>query len=117
MWAARAGSRAGWKVAKKQYCTGEMAGSHLVMYTYDDLTSEIPLDKVVEHLAEQEQSMCEALLETCPAVFTADTPRSRMVDSRVLSHLSKGAKASRSADGAMQVTAVHMPSSLEKKNK
>lgn len=113
--AARIGSRAGWKVAKAQYCTGEMAGSHLVMFTYDDLTSEIPLGKVVEHTDVQERLMCETLQEECPDVFDDSTPRKLMVDSRVLSHLSKGARASRSADGAMQVTSVTMPASLEKR--
>lgn len=112
----RFASRAGWKVAKTQYCTGEMAGSHLCMFTHDDLTTEVPHDKIVEYTEIQERLMCEALREVCPDVFDADTPRKLMVDSRVLSHLSKGAKATK-VDGKMGVTAVQMPTSLERKTK
>ncbi len=110
----RFASRAGWKVAKAQYCTGEMHGSHLVMFTHDDLTNETPLDKVAEHTDVQERLMCEALREVCPDVFDDTTPRQLMVDSRVLSHLSKSAKASK-VDGKMSVTTVSMPESLERK--
>jgi hypothetical protein len=110
----RIASRAGWKVAKAQYCTGEMAGSHLVMFTHDDLTCEVPLDKIAEHTELQERLMCEALREVCPDVFDDSTPRKLMVDSRVLSHLSKGAKATR-VDGQMGVTQVQMPASLDRR--
>ena len=111
----RFADRAGWKVAKAQYCTGEMHGAHLVMFTHDDLTSEVPLDKVAEYTDLKERLMCEALREVCPSVFDDTTPRHLMVDSRVLTHLSKGAKATKDADGRMAVTAVAMPVSLDRK--
>ncbi len=104
----RVAARALWKVIKAQYCSGEMAGSHVVMFVHDDITSEVPLDKVAEHCHIQETLMNEAAREICPDVWAG-------VDSRVLSHLSKGAKASRDADGTIGVTAVHMPDSLERK--
>jgi len=97
-----------WKVIRAQYCSGEMAGSHVVMFVHDDITSEVPLDKVAEHCAIQERLMAEASREICPDVYAG-------VDSRVLSHLSKGAKVSKDAAGNVCVTRVHMPESLERK--
>jgi hypothetical protein len=101
----RVADRAGWLVTKAQYCTGEMAGSHLVLFVHDDLTSEVPLDRAAEHAEIQERLMCQASREICPDVFAG-------VDTRILTHLSKGAKASRVASGQLAVTTVAMPSSL-----
>jgi hypothetical protein len=100
----RVADRAGWLVTKAQYCTGEMAGSHLVMFVHDDLTSEVPLDRAHEHAMLQEQLMCQASREICPDVFTG-------VDTKVSTHLSKSAKAT-VQDGRLAVTSVSMPDSI-----
>lgn len=97
-------NRAGWLVAKAQYCPNsgpDMRGSHLVLFVHDDLTSEVPLDKADEHARIQEDLMCQASREICGDVFAG-------VDTRVLSHLSKGAKATKK-DGKFGVTQVSMP--------
>lgn len=102
--------RAGWLVTKAQYCPtpdADMSGSHLVMFVHDDLTSEVPLDRAHEHAKLQERLMCQASREICPDVFAG-------VDTRVLSHLSKGANATK-ADGKLTVTQVPMPDALGKK--
>lgn len=96
-----------WYVLKAQYVTGEMAGSHVVMFVHDDITSEMPIHLVQQHIAIQERLMAQASREVCPAVFTG-------VDSKVLSHLSKSAKATKLTDGSFGVTDVHMPQHLGK---
>lgn len=96
-------------VLKAQYVTGEMAGSHVVMFVHDDITSEMPIHLVQQHIAIQERLMAQASREVCPAVFTG-------VDSKVLSHLSKSAKATKLTDGSFGVTDVHMPQHLGKQH-
>jgi hypothetical protein len=46
-------------------------------------------------------------------VFFADTPTKRIVDTRVLTHLSKSAPATPAADGTLTVTNVAMPAALK----
>lgn len=104
----RVAARALWKVAKAQYCLppshpDSMAGSHLVLFVHDDLTSEMPLDKAEEHLAIQERLMCEASREVCPAVFAG-------VESTLTSHLSKAPKGEKDEFGVVQV---QMPAKLK----
>ncbi len=109
----RVADRAGWLVAKAQYCPtpeADMTGSHLVLFIHDDLTSEVPLDRVDEHAALQERLMCQASREVCPDVFAG-------VETSVVTHLSKGAKASHDAEGRLTVTQVAMPSALKGKKK
>jgi hypothetical protein len=96
--------RAGWLVTKAQYCTGEMAGSHLVLFVHDDLTSEVPLDRAAEHAEIQERLMCQASREVLPDCFAG-------VETKLVTHLSKGAKVTRT-DGRLAVTAVAMPESI-----
>lgn len=103
----RIADRAGWLVTKAQYCPtpeADMSGSHLVMFVHDDLTSEVPLDRADEHAQLQERLMRQASLEVAPDCFAG-------VDTRILSHLSKGAKATK-IDGRLAVTTVDMPESL-----
>jgi hypothetical protein len=71
------------------------------------VVSETPLDLVAEHGALHEALMAQASRDVCPDVFAG-------VDTRATSHLSKGAKATRLDSGALGVTAVHMPDSLNK---
>lgn len=103
--------RAGWLVTKAQYCASSMppednmSGSHLVLFVHDDLTSEVPLDRAAEHAAIQERLMCQASREVLPDCFAG-------VDTKLVTHLSKNAKATRSASGQLAVTDVRMPSSL-----
>jgi hypothetical protein len=92
---------------------GPLAGSHMVLTTHDDIVSEVPLHLVAEHARIQEELMAQAARELCPGVFFADTPTRRIVDTRVLTHLSKGAPATRDATGALKVTAVDMPTALK----
>lgn len=92
---------------------GELNGSHMVLTTHDDIVSEVPLHLVAEHARIQEELMARAARELCPGVFHADTPTKRIVDTRVLTHLSKSAPATRGSDGALQVTAVAMPTALK----
>lgn len=91
---------------------GPMWGSFVVMTTHDDIVSEVPLSQVAEHAAVQEELMAKAARETFPGVFLSDTPLKRIVDTRVLTHLSKSAPATRTNDGALALTAVAMPDSL-----
>lgn len=92
---------------------GAMWGSHVVLTTHDDIVSEVPLDRIDEHAQVQTELMARAARELCPGVFHADTPTKRIVDTRVLSHLSKSAPATRGADGRLALTSVDMPSSLK----
>lgn len=96
-----------WYVLKAQLVTGEMAGSHVVAFIHDDITSEMPLHLVQAHIKVQEALMAQASRDVCPAVFTG-------VDSKVTSHMSKHAKASKTADGHFTVTDVQMPNHLGK---
>jgi hypothetical protein len=98
-------------IQREQYLPGgRMLGSHAMMFTHDEVVSETPLDLVAEHGALHEALMAQASREVCDRVFAG-------VDTRALSHLSKGAKATRSADGRLGVTPVHMPDSLSKASK
>ena len=103
----RVADRAGWLVTKAQYCPEsgpDMRGSHLVLFVHDDLTSEVPLDRAAEHAQIQESLMNRASREVCPDVFAG-------TDTRILTHLSKGAKATK-VGGRLGVTRVEMPESL-----
>lgn len=100
-------------VLDAQYVSGEMAGSYVVLNTHDDIVSEVPLDRVTEHARIQEELMARAAKELCPGVFHQDTPLKRIVDTRVLTHLSKSAPATRDAAGGLTVTAVDMPTALK----
>lgn len=91
---------------------GAMWGSHVVLTTHDDIVSEVPLDRLAEHATVQAELMAQAARELCPGVFYADTPLKRIVDTRILSHLSKSAQATRDASGALALTTVHMPESM-----
>lgn len=110
----RVADRAGWLVAKAQYCPefgeADMTGSHLVLFVHDDLTSEVPLDRAAEHAQIQEELMNRASREICPDVFAG-------TETAILTHLSKGAKASHAADGTLAVTQIQMPQSLTKGKK
>jgi hypothetical protein len=98
-------------IQREQYLpTGRMLGSHAMMFTHDEVVSEVPLELVEEHAALHEELMCQASREVCPDVFTG-------ADTRAMTHLSKGAKATRSASGGLGVTPVHMPDSLSKQGK
>jgi hypothetical protein len=92
---------------------GALAGSHMVLTTHDDIVSEVPLHCVGVHASVQEELMARAAREICPGVFFADTPTKRIVDTRVLTHLSKSAPATRAADGTLTVTNVAMPAALK----
>lgn len=95
-------------VQREQYLPGgKMLGSHAVLFVHDDITSEVPLDRIDEHARIQEALMNQASREICPDVFAG-------VDTRVLSHLSKGADATM-IDGRFGVTRVSMPEALQKK--
>ncbi len=92
---------------------GALFGSHMVLTTHDDIVSEVPLHCVAEHARIQEELMARAARELCSGVFFPDTPTKRIVDTRVLTHLSKSAPATRDADGGLTVTAVAMPAALK----
>lgn len=94
---------------------GALWGSHVVLTTHDDIVSETPLGLLAAHAEIQQTLMARAARELAPGVFHADTPLKRIVDTRVLSHLSKGAAATRAADGTFQITQVQMPQSLKGK--
>lgn len=98
-----------WYVIREQYLPGgELNGSHVVMFVHDDVSSETPLHLVAQHVPIQERLLARASREIAPAVFTG-------VESKVLSHLSKGAHATRDTDGALTVTAVEMPVRIGRK--
>ncbi len=106
-------------VLDAQYCPaadggpGALCGSHMVLTTHDDVVSEVPLHCVAEHARIQEELLAKAARELCPGVFHADTSTKRIVDTRVLTHLSKSAPATRDAAGGLTVTAVAMPAALK----
>lgn len=96
-------------VQREQYLPGgRMHGSHAMMFTHDEIVSDVPLHLVHEHGRIQQELMCEASREICPDVFAG-------ADLRALTHLSKGADATYDADGRLTVTQVAMPGSLKKK--
>lgn len=99
-------------IQREQYLpNGRMHGSHATMFTHDEVVSETPLDLVAEHGALHDALMCQASREVCADVFAG-------ADTRAMTHLSKGAKATRLDSGALGVTLVQMPCSLSKgKNK
>src|SRR5262249_35870587 len=87
-------------IQREQYLPGgRMLGAHAMMFTHDEVVSEVPLDRIDEYATLHEALMCQASREICPDVFTG-------ADTRVLSHLSKGAKATRDATGRFAVTQV-----------
>lgn len=92
-------------IQREQYLPGgRLHGSHAMMFTHDEVVSDVPLDRVHEHGALQHELMCQASREICPDCFAG-------ADLRATTHLSKGAKATR-VDGRLGVTRVEMPESL-----
>lgn len=96
-------------VQREQYLpSGRMHGSHAMMFTHDDIVSDVPLALVDEHGKLQQELLCQAAREICPDVFAG-------ADLRALTHLSKGAEPTFDSDGRLQVTQVAMPTSLKGK--
>jgi hypothetical protein len=99
--------RAGWLIIKAQYCPSneaDMSGSHMISFVHDEFDSESPLAKVDEHARLQTELMNRASREICGDVFAG-------ADTKVLTHISKDAKA-RVVGGRFEVTPVHMPASI-----
>lgn len=93
-------SVAGWKIAKAQYLTGECPGK-LVFFVYDDFSSEAKPEDVAEVAAYHEWAIEEAGREVSPDVKYSG-------DSRALTHLSKGIKAKKDAEGRLTVAKVEV---------
>jgi hypothetical protein len=95
-------------VQREQYLPGgRLHGSHAMMFTHDEIVSDVPLHLVDEHGRLQQSLMCQASREICPDVFAG-------ADLRALTHLSKGAGET-IVDGKLRVTQVSMPTALKKK--
>jgi hypothetical protein len=93
--------RAGWKIAKAQYITGEMP-SRTALFVHDSFVAECKLEVRNQVAAVQERLMAEALTEVCPdmhilpileAIRQGKKPgRDCMViDSAAMDHYSKNA--------------------------
>lgn len=108
--------RAGWKIAKAQYITGEMP-SRTVLFIHDAFVAECKLAVRNEVAAIQERCMAEALTEVCPdmriypildAIRAGRIPGKNCtaIDSAAMDHYSKEAKHKVDADGNLVVCAV-----------
>jgi hypothetical protein len=93
-------TEAGWQIARGQYLTGKCPGN-LLMFVYDDYTSECAPDDVAELAAFHEQAIEEAGQKISPDVIYKG-------DSRALTHLSKGIKAKKDANGRLIVASVEI---------
>lgn len=93
-------TEAGWQIVKGQYLTGRCPGN-LIFFVYDDFTSECAPDDVAEVAAFHERAIREAGEKISPDVIYAG-------DSRALTHLSKGQKAKRDANGRLTVAQVEV---------
>lgn len=108
--------RAGWKIAKAQYITGEMP-SRTVLFIHDAFVAECKLAVRNQVAAVQERCMAEALSEVCPDMHIIpilDAIRARktpgrdctVIDSAAMDHYSKNAKHKRDAEDNLIVCAV-----------
>lgn len=96
-------------VQREQYLPGgRLHGSHAMMFTHDEVVSDVPLHLVAEHGKIQRELFEQGAREICPDVFAG-------ADLRALTHLSKGADATYGPDGELRVTQVAMPCSLKGK--
>lgn len=93
-------SYAGWDIVRAQKLTGQCPGN-VVFFTHDDFTTECKPDEVHEACAYHEKAISEAGQELAPEIPWVG-------ESRALTHLSKGARATRDAAGRLQVTEVRM---------
>lgn len=93
-------SIAGWKIARRQYLEGTCPGN-MIFFVYDDFTSECAPEDVAEVAAVHEWAIEEAGRECSPDIKYAG-------DSRALTHLSKGTKAKKDADGRLTVARVEV---------
>lgn len=108
--------RAGWKIAKAQYITGEMP-SRTVLFIHDSFVAECKLEVRNQVAAVQERCMAEAMNEVCPdmhilpildAIRQGKTPGRdcMIIDSAAMDHYSKNAKHKRDAQGDLIVCQV-----------
>jgi hypothetical protein len=93
-------TEAGWQILKGQVCTGKCPGRTL-MFVYDDFTGECKPDDVAELAAFHEKAIEEAGQKVSPDIRYQG-------ESRALTHLSKGIKAQRNADGKLTVARVEI---------
>jgi hypothetical protein len=93
-------TEAGWQITRAQYLTGTCPGN-LILFVYDDYTTEGPADRVDEIAAFHERAIAEAGQKVSPDVRYEG-------DSRALTHLSKGIKAKKDANGKLVVASVEV---------
>lgn len=105
--------RAGWKIAKAQYITGEMP-SRTVLFIHDAFVAECRLEVRSQVAEVQERCMAEALTEVCPdmhitpildAIRAGKVPGRdcMIIDSAAMDHYSKNAKHKRDEKGNLVV--------------
>lgn len=91
-------TEAGWNIIRGQYLTGKCPGN-MIFFVYDDFTSEGKPEDVAEIAAYHEMCINEAGQKISPDVKYEG-------DSRALTHLSKGVKAKKDANGRLVVANV-----------
>jgi hypothetical protein len=108
--------RAGWKIAKAQYITGELP-SRTVLFVHDSFVAECTIEDRNAVGAIQERCMAEAMSEVCPdmrIVPILDAIRQGLkpgtnctvIDSAAMDHYSKDAKSKFDKEGNLVICSV-----------